>query len=130
MREESKLLQKVDPQKNPELVIGAIKALQDYEIEEYERLDAIRRALQIGKPVKKDEIRRLGALYEKLQYEAEYQGKVEWTLDVIKRLQESKIGNSARLDTIKTHLEDGRTVDREEINYLKEKWKQLRMMIS
>jgi len=57
MREESKILQKVDPQKNPELVIGVIKALEDYEIEEYERLDAIRRALQTGKPIKKDNIK-------------------------------------------------------------------------
>ena len=48
---------KRDPQKNPELVIGVIKALEDYEIEEYERLDAIRRALQTGKPVKKENIK-------------------------------------------------------------------------
>ena len=48
---------KVDSQKSPELVIDVIKALQDYEIEEYERLDAIRRALQTGKAVKKDNIK-------------------------------------------------------------------------
>ena len=48
---------KRDPQKNPELVIGVIKALEDYEIEEYERLDAIRRALQTGKPVRKENIK-------------------------------------------------------------------------
>ncbi len=129
MGEELKLLQKVDPQKNPEQVIDAIKALQDYEIEEYERLDAIRRALQDGKPVKKDEIRRLGTMYEKLQQEAEYQRKVKWTLDVIKRLQESKIDNSQRLDAIKNLLEDGQTVDKEEISYLKEKWKKLRIIV-
>lgn len=125
MREESGLLQ-IDSQKNPELVIDTVKALQDFEREEYQRLDVIKRAIKDGKAVSKYEIRHIVGRYEKLQQETEYEKKVQWTIDVIKRLQQSMIGNSESLDAIKDRLEEGIVLDKEEINYLKENWKLLR----
>jgi hypothetical protein len=126
MREESRSLQEVDPQKDPELVLDTIKALQDFEREEYQRLDAIKRAVKDGKAVSKYEIMYVVDRYEKLQQEAEYKKKVQWTLDVIKRLQQSMIGNFESLDVIKNRLEEGIILDEEKINYLKENWTQLR----
>ena len=125
MGKESVLLQE-DHQRNPELVLGMINALQDLEKEEYHRLDAVKSALQDGKTVSKYEIRHLVSTYEKLQQEAEYQIKVQWTLDVIKKLQQAKIGIFERLNEIQNRLEEGETLHEDEINYLKTNWKLLR----
>ena len=51
--------------------------------------------------------------------------KVEWTLDLIKKLQNAKIGDPGRLDSIKDALENGRTVYQSDKNYLQEKFEQL-----
>jgi len=115
MREESKGLLKADPQGNPSLIIGAIKELQEFE--------------QDGKPVSKYEILHVSAMYEKLQHEVEYQRKVDWTLDAIKRLQESKLGNFEKLNTIKHKLEEEKTLDEEETSYIKENYKRLRIIV-
>ena len=129
MREESKALLKVDPQGNPSLVIGAIKELQEFERDEYARLDSIKKALEDGKPVSKYEILHVRAMYVKLQQEGEYQRKLDWSLDAIKMLQESKIGNFQKLDAIKNKLEEEKTLDDEEISYIKENYKQLRIIV-
>jgi len=77
MREESKALLKADPQGNPSLIIGAIKELQEFEKDEYARLDSIRKIIQDGKPVSKYEILHTRALYEQLQHKEEYQRNVD-----------------------------------------------------
>jgi len=126
MREESRLFQQADPQKDPKLVMDTLRALQDFEIEEYQRLDKIKLAIKNGRTVPKNEIMHIVGRYEKLQQEAEYNKKVQWTLDVIKKLQHSMIGNSETLDTIQNKLEEGIILDEKEISYLKHNWKQLR----
>ncbi len=122
---DSQLQEDIDLHENPELIIGAIEALQDFEIEEYARLNAIKKALQDGKTVTKYQIKGLDARYERLQKEDSYRRRVQWTLDVIKKLQEAQIGNSKRFGIIKDRLEEGITLDEEEISYLKENWKLL-----
>ncbi|HET6458572.1 MAG TPA: hypothetical protein VFG24_06805 [Nitrosopumilaceae archaeon] len=126
MREESSLLQKMDPQKNPELVLDTVNALQEFERVEYQRLDDIKRAIKDGKTIPKHEIMNIVGRYEKLQHEAENKKKVQWTISVIKKLQQSMIGNFEIMDVIKNKLEEEITLDESEINYLKENWKQLR----
>ena len=125
MGNESILLQE-DNQRNPELVLGMINALQDLERDEYYRLDAVKRALRDGRTISKYEIRHLISTYEKLQQESEYQKKVQWTLDVIKQLQQAKIGIFEKLNEIQNKLEEGETLHEDEINYLKINWKLLR----
>jgi len=126
-KEEPKLLQEnLDLQKNPELIIGEIESLQDFELEEYARLDSIKRDLKDGKDVPKYKIKTLGDRYERLQQEDEYRRKVQWTLDVIKKLQDAQIGNSRRVGIIKDRLEEGSILDEKEIRYLKENWKLLK----
>jgi hypothetical protein len=125
MGNESILLQE-DNQRNPELVLGMINALQDLERDEYYRLEAIKRELRDGKTIPKYEIRRLISISEKLQKESEYQKKVQWTLDVIKQLQQAEMGIFERLNEIQNRLEEGETLHEDEINYLKINWKLLR----
>ena len=129
MRDESWALLKSDPERNPSLVIGAIKELQEHERDESARLDSIRKALEGGNPVSKYEISHVRALYEKLQDQIEYKKKVAWTLDAIKRLQETKIGNFEILEVIKKKLEEEKTLDDQEKNYIKENYKRLRIIL-
>ncbi len=129
MREEHKTLLKEDPQGNPSLVITAIKELQEFERDEYARLDYIKKDLLDGKPISKNEAMHVKHMYEKFQQEIEYQKKVSWTLNAIKRMQETKIGSSEKLDTIKNKLEEERNLDEQEISYIKEGYRQLRIIV-
>jgi len=51
--------------------------------------------------------------------------KVEWTLDLIKKLQAAKIGEDARLEAVKDALTNGRTVYESDKKYLQEKFNEL-----
>jgi len=126
LKEKSKQLQSiVDNQTKAQFALEAIKKLQESEMRSSERLDAIKKALQEGSPVAESELRFLNTKYEQLQQTVDNQRKVEWTLDVIKQLKESEIGNPQRLDAIKIALEEGRIVEESEVSYLKEKYKLL-----
>jgi len=122
-------LEDIDFEGNPELVIGMIESLQDFEIEEYQRLNAIKKALQSGKPVPKYKISGLDATYLRLQRESEHQGKIQWTLDIIESFLKVKIGDPKRLHILKSRLEEGREVGEKEISYLRENYKLLRKAI-
>ena len=119
----------IDLQGNPELVIGMIESLQDFEIEEYQRLNSIKKSLRYGRPVPKYKIAGLDARYVMLQRESEHQRKIQWTLDEIERFLRAKIGDPKRLHIIKSRLEEGKGVDEEEIRYLKENYKLLRKVV-
>jgi len=54
--------------------------------------------------------------------------KINWTLDIIKKLQSQKIGDYARLDAIKHALENGRIIYESDKRYLKEKYKELQKL--
>ena len=51
--------------------------------------------------------------------------KLKWTLDLILKLQSTNIGDKDRLDSIKTALESGKTIEDNDKNYLKELYTQL-----
>lgn len=51
--------------------------------------------------------------------------KIKWTLDLIEKLQNAKIGDPARLVSIKDVLEKGKTIYQSDTKYLKEKFEQL-----
>ena len=51
--------------------------------------------------------------------------KVQWTLDLIKKLKVAKIGEEARLDAIKDALTNGRPVYESDKKYLQEQFNEL-----
>lgn len=122
-------LEDVGFETDPEMVIGMIESLQDFEIEEYQRLNAIKKALRRGRPVPKYKIIGLDARYLRLQHESEKQRKVQWTVDIIERLLRAKIGDPKRLRILKSRLEEGKTIDEQEVSYLRENYKLLRKVI-
>lgn len=129
LEEKSNQLQKiVENQRKTELALQALDKLHESELRDSERLNAIKKALQEGKPVTESEINFLNTRYAKLQQEIDHQKRTRWTMDVIKRLHEAEIGDYARLEAIKTALEEGKNVDQSEISYLKEKYKILQQI--
>ncbi len=118
--------QDIDFEGKPDLVIGMIESLQDYEIQEYQRLNSIKKALRAGRHVPRYKIMGLDTRYLMLQRECENQRKTLWTLDVIERFLRVKIGDPKKLRILKSRLEDGKTVDEQEIDYLKENYRLLR----
>lgn len=122
-------LEDIEFEGDPELVIGMIESLQDFEIEEYQRLNAIKKALRHGRPVPKYKIMGLDAKYLRLQHESEKQRKIQWTVDIIERFLRAKIGDPKRLHILKSRLEEGRVIDEQEVSYLRENYKLLRKAI-
>ena len=112
-----------------ELIIGMIESLQDFEIEEFQRLNAIKKALRNGRPVPKFKIAGLDARYVRLQHESEKQRKIQWTVDIIERFLRTKVGDANRLHILKSRLEEGKTIDEQEVGYLRENYKLLRKAI-
>src|SRR5437870_9818795 len=78
---------------NAEMIIGMIESLQDFEIEEYQRLNSIKKALRNGRPVPKYKIMGLDTRYVRLQHESEQQRKVQWTVNTIERFLRARIGD-------------------------------------
>ena len=116
-------------QGDPQLVIGMIESLQDFEIDEYQRLNRIKKALQSGRAVPKYKIMSLGTKYVTLQRESEHQRKIQWTLDIIESFLKTKIGDPKRLHSLKSTLEEGKMIDDQEIIYLKGNYRLLRQAI-
>lgn len=125
MKGQPGLLQEEDIQENPRLVLDMVRTVQNYAKEEYQALDGLKRDLEEGKTVSRYEISCLVDRYQGLQEEVTHQRKVRWTIDVIKRIQEAKIGNKEILDVIKSSLEDGRLLDKTEVGYVKDNWRML-----
>jgi len=129
LEEKSKQLQRIiDTQTKAELVMQAFNKLHESELRDSQRLDAIKKELQQGKQVAENEVNFLNTKYEELQQEIDHQKRVQWTIGVIKRLQEAEIGDHTRLEVIKSALEEGRSVEQGEVSYLKEQYKLLQQI--
>ena len=129
LEEKSQQLQKIiDTQIKAELALQAFNELHESELSDSQRLGAIKKALQEGKQVAEGEINFLNTKYEELQQEIDRQKRVQWTIGMITRLQETEIGDQARLEVIKFSLKEGRSVDQGEISYLREKYKLLQQI--
>jgi hypothetical protein len=125
MQEQPNLVQKQDIKENPRLVLDMVSAIQNYAKEEYQVLDALKRDLEEGKTISIYEISCLIDRYERLYDKEKQRQKILWTIDVINRLQDAKIGNREILDVMKHSLEEGRALDQSEIRYIKENWRLL-----
>ncbi len=119
------LIQILDCKKKVSWTISTVKKMQEAEIEHSKRLDAIRIKAEEGEFVSKEELNYINARYEKLQKLMERQNKFEWTINAIKELQEHKMGDSAKLDTIKRLFEEEKPVEQNDVNYLKTQYELL-----
>jgi len=119
-----KLKQEISHQDRIQWTIEFIKRLYKEEIGDYRRLEKINTALEDGKSIGQSEIDYLKEKYVILQ-QIDTHKKVQWTIGMIDKLQESEIGNYERLEEIKAKLEKGDTADPREISYLKEKFNQI-----
>ena len=117
------LVNEADPETSREFILDMVKELLRFSEEEYQTLDVLRIELEEGKTISKPDFRRLLDKYEKLQEEEMHKKRIQWTLDIIKKLHQAKIGNKEMLDIAKDDLEQGRVLGQAEIIYIKENWK-------
>ena len=118
-----KLKQEINHQTKIQWTIELIKRLYAEEIGDYKRLEKIMMALKDDASISQNDVDYLKKMHVILQINTHK--KIHWTIDLIGKLQGSKIGNYNRLDKIMSILEQGETVDPEEIIYLKEKFSDL-----
>src|SRR3989442_718039 len=116
-----KLHRELEHQNKIEWTLETIKKLKEFGVGIPEMLDKIKQLLEDEMPVPENEARYLREEYKVLTQMLTVKKKIDWTLGVIKDLQEMEIGNSERLLGIKTNLEARRPVPESEINYLSHK---------
>ena len=116
-----KLHRELEHQNKVEWTLETIKKLKEFGVGIPERLEKIKQLLEDEMPVSESEARYLREEYKVLTQMLTVKKKIDWTLGVIKDLQEMEIGNSERLLGIKTNLEARRPVPESEINYLSHK---------
>ena len=116
-----KLHRELEHQNKVEWTLETIKKLKEFGVGIPERLEKIKQLLEDEMPVSENEARYLKEEYKVLTQMLSVKKKIDWTLGVIKDLQEMEIGNSERLLAIKTNLEARRPVPESEINYLSHK---------
>jgi hypothetical protein len=106
----------------------AIKKLQENEIKHVNKLEQINQSVENGKLISEREQNYLNARYERFQSALDQQNKIEWTIKTIHKLEESRIGDSAKFDKIKELLEDEIPVSENDTIYLKEEYKLLQQI--
>src|SRR5947209_6144121 len=116
-----KLHRELEHQNKIEWTLETIKKLKEFGVGIPERLEKIKQLLEDEMPVSESEARYLREEYKVLTQMLSVKKKIDWTLGVIKDLQEMEIGNSERLLAIKKNLEARRPVPESEINYLSHK---------
>src|SRR2546426_629521 len=116
-----KLHRELEHQNKVEWTLETIKKLKEFGVGIPERLEKIKQLLEDEMPVSESEARYLREEYKVLTQMLSVKKKIDWTLGVIKDLQEMEIGNSERLLAIKRNLEARRPVPESEINYLSHK---------
>ncbi len=106
----------------------AIKKLQENEMRHANKLEGIKQSVENGKLISEREQNYLNARYERFQSALDQQNKIEWTMQTIQKLEQSRIGDSAKFDKIKELLEDEIPVPENDTIYLKEEYKLLQQI--
>ena len=121
------LKQEIDLQNRTKWTIDVIKRLHEEEIGDYARLASIKAALEEGRKVDQREISYLKEKYKILQ-QVDANKKIQWSIDIINKLQKAEIGNYEHLESIKAALVERKYVHESEISYLVTKYKQFLMI--
>lgn len=112
--------------------LDLIEKLKAANIGDTARLDAIKNSLENGRIVYDSDKKYLKEKFEQLN-PSELKitegiadnSKIEKQLYIIKKLQEVEIGNSEKLNSIKSLLENNKSLSLDDSNYLAEKYQQL-----
>lgn len=109
--------------------LDLITKLQDSNIGNKSRLDSIKDALQGGRTVYDSDKNYLKDLYQQLQSSNNEKSSRETTteelLELIKKLEQAEIGNPEKLESITSSLNAGKSLSKEENDYLNQKLEHL-----
>jgi len=100
-----------------------VESLHEFGIGDKERLDAIKQLLESEMPLSENDVEYLRQQHRLLRQVAGHTRKLELVVELIEKLQETKIGDSQRLDKIRQAIEERRHVSEVDIAYLKDRYR-------
>ncbi|HET6458574.1 MAG TPA: hypothetical protein VFG24_06815 [Nitrosopumilaceae archaeon] len=103
--------------------IQTIEKLRQFRIGDNTKFDSIKQLLEEEIPVPEDEVNYLKEQYKMLRQVLNNKKKLELVVGLVDDLQATEIGDSQRLAAIKKSIEEGKPIEENEINYLKQKYK-------
>jgi len=125
----TKFKQLGEQEKKAKWTLGLISQLKQAKIGDADKLDQISRTIKSGKLV--DEIDKKYLSEKKMQFKkvVENKTKVSWSIDAIKKFQETEAKHSNKLEKLRNAVEQGKTISENEQNYLNARYEKLRHVV-
>ena len=98
-----------------------VASLREFGLGDKEKLVVIKQLLDAEIPLPKNDIEYLRQQHRLLRQALSHTRRLELIVDLIEKLQETKIGDSQRLDKIRQTIEERRNVSEVDIAYLKDR---------
>ena len=118
-----KLRRALDLHNRIEWTKRTVASLGEFGLGDKEKLVAIKQLLDAEIPLPKNDIEYLRQQHRLLRQALSHTRRLELIVDLIEKLQETKIGDSQRLDKIRQTIEERRNVSEVDIAYLKDRYR-------
>ncbi|HKC78850.1 MAG TPA: hypothetical protein VKB83_02000 [Nitrosopumilaceae archaeon] len=125
----TKFKQLGEQEKKAKWTLDLIYQLKHAKIGDGDKLDQITRTIKSGKLV--DEADKKYLMEKKMHYKkiVENKAKVSWSIDTIKKLQETETKHSNKLEKLRSAVEQGKPITENEQNYLNARYEKLRHVV-
>ena len=124
----TKFKEAVEHEKKVDWTLNLISQLKQAKIGDADKLDQITKSLKSGK-VGDVDVKYLMEKKMHLKKVVENKTKVSWSLDAIKKLQESEVRHSDKLEKIRHTVEQGKLISENEQNYLNARYEKLQRVL-
>ena len=118
-----KLRRALDLHNRIEWTKRTVASLREFGLGDKEKLVAIKQLLDAEIPLPKNDIEYLRQQHRLLRQALSHTRRLELIVDLIEKLQETKIGDSQRLDKIRKTIEERQNVSEVDIAYLKDRYR-------
>ena len=125
----TKFKQLGEQEKKAKWTLDLISQLKHAKIGDGDKLDQITRTIKSGKLV--DEADKKYLMEKKMHYKklVENKTKVSWSIETIKKLQETETKHSIKLEKLRSAVEQGKPITEAEQNYLNARYEKLRHVV-
>jgi len=118
-----KLRRALDSHNRIEWTKRTVASLGEFGLGDKEKLVAIKQLLDAEIPLPKNDIEYLRQQHRLLRQVLSHTRRLELVVELIEKLQETKIGDSQRLDKIRKTIEERQNVSEVDIAYLKDRYR-------
>ena len=98
-----------------------VESLREFGLGDKEKLATIKQALDVEMPLSENDVEYIRQQHRSLRQVEGHTRKLDLVVDLIDKLQEAKIADSARLDKIRDTIEDRKSVSEVDIAYMKDR---------